>query len=347
MERAAPKRGDLKRILKAFCGRRILVTGDLMLDEYLYGSTQRISREAPVLILAYDGSMIMPGGAGNACANINSLGAVAVPVSVIGKDEAGSKLKTLLRSAGVPTDDVVSVERFETIQKTRVLAGGFHCAKQQVIRIDRGKAVSMGGRIEGLLVERALSLLPSCDAVLFSDYGYGAVSERLRGEVTVEARRRRIPVCVDSRYELLKFRGASVATPNEVEAGLASGVVVRDTMSLLEAGRRLMKKMALSSLVITQGSSGMTVFDSKRAPVKMPIFGSDEIADVTGAGDTVAAAIILSLSAGAGIVEASCIATYASSVVVMKRGTAVATQAEVLEGIEAGRIVGTPVLRPT
>jgi rfaE bifunctional protein kinase chain/domain len=339
-----PRRAELKKIVRSFRGKRVLVIGDLMLDEYVYGSTDRISREAPVLILTFNGSLLMPGGAGNACGNVCSLGATAIPIGVVGEDEPGVRLLTLLEGSGIVTESVASCDGFETIQKTRILAGGFHCAKQQVIRIDRGRRTALRGQVESLLLERALELVPQVDAVLFSDYGYGVVSQRLRGEVIKLAKAKRKTVCVDSRFQLGKFKGATVATPNEAEAGPAAGMRIRDGDTLLAAGKRLTHRMGLRSLVITQGSSGMTVFEKGRLPVHIPIFGSDEIADVTGAGDTVAAAVSLSLSCGATAIEAGCIATYASSVVVMKRGTAVVSADELLEAISKGRIGGLSTL---
>jgi rfaE bifunctional protein kinase chain/domain len=341
----SPDRARLKKLIRSFPGKRVLVVGDLMLDEYVYGSTDRISREAPVLILNYGGSTVMPGGAGNACANVSSLGAVAVPIGVVGDDPAGARLMGLLRGCGIDTGTIECVRGLETIQKTRILAGGFHCAKQQVIRLDVGKRVKLPGKVVAGLVDRARSVMPSVSAVLFSDYGYGAVADELRTEVTRLARARKRAVCVDSRFDLAKFKGATVATPNEAEAGPAVGVRISDSASLLSAGQKLVKLMSLKSLIITQGSSGMTVFGPGEHPVHVPIFGSDEIADVTGAGDTVAAAVSLSLASGADVVEASCVATYASSIVVMKRGTAVVSSEELLAAVSRGRIKGLAALR--
>ncbi|KPJ59907.1 MAG: hypothetical protein AMJ46_09035 [Latescibacteria bacterium DG_63] len=338
MKLREPDRRRLKKIVRDFSRKRVLVIGDLMLDEYVYGSTDRISREAPVLILAFNGSMLMPGGAGNACANIRALGAVAMPVGLVGEDEPGERLVSLLKDSGIATESIVCSAEFESIQKTRILAGGFHCAKQQVIRVDRGKRVGVRRRVEDSLIEKAAALVPSVDAVLFSDYGYGVVSNRLRTRVTGLAREAKKVICADSRFELARFRGATVATPNESEAGPAVGEEIRDTESLLSVGRRLMKRLGLRSLILTQGSSGMTVFEGRGVPIHVPIFGSDEIADVTGAGDTVAAAVTLSLCSGATAVEASCIATYASSVVVMKRGTAVVGPDELSAAISKGKI---------
>ncbi|UCF77685.1 MAG: carbohydrate kinase [Candidatus Eiseniibacteriota bacterium] len=338
MRVVVPDRGRLKSLVRGFSAKKVLVVGDLMLDEYVYGNTERVSREAPVLILAFNGSMVMPGGAANACANITSLGATAIPVGLVGEDEAGGRLLGLMRERGVGTDSVISSSEYESIQKTRILAGGFHCAKQQVIRIDRGKGAAVSRKDEARLTESALSMVPSVDAVLFSDYDYGVVSGRLRTRVTELARVKKKVVCADSRFKLARFRGATVATPNEAEAGPSAGIEIRDSATLVAAGTRLMERLALQSLVVTQGSSGMTVFQREKVPVHIPIFGSDEIADVTGAGDTVAATVTLSLSAGASIVEASCLATYAASVVVMKRGTAV-TSAEELQGaISRGKL---------
>jgi rfaE bifunctional protein kinase chain/domain len=344
MQSLNPDRTSLKKTVRSFRDRTVLVVGDLMLDEYVYGSTDRISREAPVLILSYSGSTLMPGGAANACANVRSLGGAAIPIGVVGEDAAGAKLLGLLEDSGIGGETVEHCRGYETIQKTRILAGGFHCAKQQVIRVDRGRRVSLPATVRKRLLGRATALLPRVDGVLFSDYGYGVVGDELRTKLLSLARAHNKATCVDSRFGLVRFNGATVATPNESEAGPAAGVEIRDRASLIAAGNKLMKTMSLDSLVVTQGSSGMTVFKEKGGAVHVPIFGSDEIADVTGAGDTVAAAVCLSLCSGANIVDAACIATYASSVVVMKRGTAVAGAEEVLAAMSSGRIAGLSVV---
>jgi len=339
-----PKRARLKAIVQRFPKKTVLVIGDLMLDEYVYGSTDRISREAPVLILSFNGSMLMPGGAGNACANVSSLGATALPVGVVGGDEPGVRLLSILEGSGISTANIAACSGFETVQKTRILAGGFHCSKQQVIRIDRGKRTGLAAREKGRLLDTALDLVPRVDAVLFSDYGYGVVSEKVRREVMKLAKAKGKIVCVDSRFELSKFRGATVATPNEAEAGPAAGIRIKDRATLVAAGNRLLSRMGLRSLIITQGGSGMTAFEKGGPVIHVPIFGSDEIADVTGAGDTVAAAVSLSLCSGATVKETSCIATYSGSIVVMKRGTATVSSDELLETISRGKIGGLSTL---
>jgi rfaE bifunctional protein kinase chain/domain len=200
---------------------------------------------------------------------------------VVRDDPAGSRLLACFRACGIDTARWSASGAWRQSQKTRILAGGFHCAKQQVIRLDVGKRVKLQGKIVARLLDRARSAMPSVSVVLFSDYGYGAVADELRTEVIRMARARKKTVCVDSRFDLVKFKGATVATPNEAEAGPAVDVRIRDTASLLAAGKKLIKLMSLESLIVTQGGSGMTVFGPGKAPVHVPIFGSDEIADVT------------------------------------------------------------------
>jgi rfaE bifunctional protein kinase chain/domain len=320
-----------RQLIARFSRVRVGVAGDLVADEFIYGQLDRVSREAPVLILKYDSTEIVPGGAGNAAANAAALGARVRVTGVVGADDAGRRLLAAL-PAGVSRDGrgVLRARGYVTPVKTRILAGGVHSAKQQVVRIDRA-----GGRITPAMrrhVEAALtSLLRECDAVILSDYGSGLITPDLWTRVRDRARRRRPPIVViDSRYALDGYRGMTACTPNESEADALFGVRIDDDAAALErAGRTLLRDLECRAVLITRGSRGMALFEPDRPTDHLPIVGSDQIADVTGAGDTVIATFALALAAGGTFGEAARLANVAGGLVVMKRGTATVSAAEV------------------
>ena len=328
----------MRELIAAGKGKRVVVFGDLIADEYVYGRIARVSREAPVLILEYNATEVLPGGAGNAANNVASLGGVVRLVSIVGRDEPGRRLfKVLPRN--VERKGLSRPGGFRTPVKTRILAGGIHSAKQQVVRIDRytGEPVSDAQRT---LAERAaLKAVKNADAVLISDYGSGLVTPQFVSELASKARRgsRRVPILIDSRYALTKYRGLTACTPNESEVEEVLGVTIDDRNAVLErAGRKLLTRTRMECVLITRGSRGMAVFEPGKKTVHIPIFGSDSIADVTGAGDTVMATMTLALAAGASFEEAARLANYAGGIVVMKRGTATVSAAELRRAVSHG-----------
>ena len=313
--------GRLIELVDRFEGLRIAVYGDLIVDEFIYGEIGRVSREAPVLILNYDSTEILPGGAGNAAQNVAALGGRPVVVGVAGRDESGDRLVAALgKKADVR--GLVRPRGYRTPTKTRILAGGVHSAKQQVVRIDRA-AMPGAGQLHRAATEPHLMRAASrCDALLVSDYGTGLVSPQMAAAAR-HASRSPVRLLVDSRYSLLKFRGMTTCTPNESEVEQLFGVRIGEDLRVLErAGRELLDRTRSESVLITRGSRGMALFEKKRPTVHIPIYGSDQIADVTGAGDTVIASMTLALAAGATFEEAARLANYAGGLVVMKRGTA-------------------------
>jgi len=336
----------LEALVSAFRGRRLLVLADFVADEFVFGRVQRVSREAPVLILEYDGIDLRPGGGANAVSNIHSLGGAPLPLGVLGRDEPGRRLRALLRGRGVPTARIITDPHYATPVKTRILAGGVHSTKQQMVRIDRATRLPIASPAP-LSVARALrSWRGPLDGVLVSDYGFGLVTPELVRMAVAFARRRRIPVTVDSRYGLLAFRGMTAVTPNEPEVEAALGIRIgHDRRRLEQAGRTLLKRLGAKAVLITRGSDGMALFEAGRAPLHIPIHGTDEVADVTGAGDTVIATFTLALAAGASPAEASLLANYAGGIVVMKRGTATVAAEElrqaVRDGARPGPVPGT------
>jgi rfaE bifunctional protein kinase chain/domain len=329
---------QLTALIDALEGRTVAVIGDVVADEFVYGRVARVSREAPVLILEYDSTEIVPGAGGNAANNVAALGGRASLVSVIGRDDAGRRMLSALHRR-VKSTGVTRAAGVETVIKTRILAGGIHSAKQQVVRIDRGVAKPIDGRARARFEQAVLASLPAADAVLMSDYGSGLITPALARRLSGALRRagHPIPVLIDSRYGLLEYRGLTACTPNESEVEQALGVRINDNARTLEsAGREILKRTAMQAVLITRGSRGMALFVPGTKTVHIPIHGSDEIADVTGAGDTVMATMTLALAAGATFEAAARLANYAGGIVVMKRGTATVSTKELRAAVTHG-----------
>jgi rfaE bifunctional protein kinase chain/domain len=322
-------------LIDALEGRTVAVIGDLIADEFVYGRVARVSREAPVLILEYDSTDIVPGGAGNAANNVAALGGRASLVGVVGRDDAGRRLVKALH-ARVNVARIARLAGQPTAVKTRILAGGIHSAKQQVVRIDRGVSGGVSTAVAGAFEASALAAARAADAVLVSDYGSGLVTPALVSRLRASIRRsgHPVPVLIDSRYGLLKYRGLTACTPNESEVEQALGIRINDNPRVLErAGRRILSETRMSAVLITRGSRGMALFVHDLPTVHIPIYGSDEIADVTGAGDTVMATLALALGAGASFESAARLANYAGGLVVMKRGTATVSAGELRSAV--------------
>ena len=332
------RKSRLLRLLDAFSARRVAVVGDLIADEFIYGRVARVSREAPVLILQYDTTEVLPGGAGNAANNAAALGARVCIVGLAGRDEPGKRL--LARFRRIDTAGVFRPQGYQTPVKTRILAGGVHSAKQQIVRIDRVVSNGYDRKTRAAFARAALKAAGECDAVLLSDYGTGLVTPELAGalkkKVGARSRRRPVPILVDSRYDLLRYRGLSACTPNESEVEQMLAVRIGDDVRALErAGRELLKRTRMDAVLITRGSRGMALFEAGRPTTHIPIFGSDEVADVTGAGDTVIATMALAIAAGGSFYEAARLANYAGGLVVMKRGTATVLPGELREAVRS------------
>ncbi len=331
-------RARLRALVDRFASRHVLVMGDLIADEFIYGEVNRVSREAPVLILKYDATEVLPGGAGNAANNVAALGARATVAGMVGTDSEGRRLLRAFPRA-VDSRAVLRAADYRTPVKTRILAGGVHSAKQQVVRIDREAGWPLPAHISRRFAAKLPAALARCDAVVLSDYGSGLVTPDLAAAVVRRLARRkgpRIPVLLDSRYHTQDYHGLTACTPNESEVEQQLGVHINDDLTVLEeAGRTLLSKTAMEALLITRGSRGMALFEPKQPTVHVPIFGSDEVADVTGAGDTVIATMALGLASGASFYEAARLANYAGGLVVMKRGTATVSASELIASIES------------
>ncbi|HVO61575.1 MAG TPA: PfkB family carbohydrate kinase [Terriglobales bacterium] len=333
-----PRENDrLKRIVESFSNLTVTVVGDLVADEFVFGEISRVSREAPVLILKHRERTVVPGGGANAVYNLADLGVNVLPVGLVGDDEPGKLLTKAFRHKHIPVSGVLKDKSYTTITKTRILAGMSHSPRQQVVRVDREPVAEPNQHLRRELVLAAREYARASDALLVSDYGYGAATPQILNAIRYKGGVNGVPITLDSRYRMLEYSGITAATPNEPEVEQLLGVSIgQDWPRLLNAGEQIMARMKLRSLVITRGHDGLVAFDKRHKPVDIPIHGTDEVADVTGAGDTVIATFTAALAAGASTEEAGHLANYAGGIVVMKRGTATVSREELWQALETG-----------
>jgi rfaE bifunctional protein kinase chain/domain len=325
----------LKKIVEAFPQVTVTVLGDLVADEFVFGEISRVSREAPVLILKHRERTALPGGGANAIYNLAELGVNVLPVGVVGEDEAGKLLLQLFKKKHIPVTGILRDKNYSTVTKTRILAGMPHTWRQQVVRIDREPSGELSRHLTRELILASREYAKASDALLVSDYGYGTATPQILDAVRQKSRLDDIPVTLDSRYRLLEFSGITAATPNEAEVEEALRTRVgQDWSKLVDAGEEVIRRMKLDSLVVTRGRDGMVAFTRRHKPADIPCYGSEEVTDVTGAGDTVIATFTAALGAGASAEEAAQLANYAGGIVVMKRGTATVSRSELLHALE-------------
>lgn len=317
-----------KTITDVFPQRTVVIIGDLVADQFLNGTISRVSREAPVFILRHDETTTFPGAAANAAANVASLGGRSILIGVAGTDASGDRLMEGLAGLGVSTAGVIRVPELSTTTKIRVLAGQHYAARQQVIRIDYENTGVIGADLHEALRLTLAAAVAEADAVIISDYGYGAVFPQIVDDAKALAVERGIALIVDSRHRLEMFAGATTATPNreEVEAILGEDFTAEDCSALRA-------RLGFASLVVTNGNEGMTIFQADRDPVYLDVVGPKEPVDVTGAGDTVIAAYALGLASGLSFADAAALANHAGGIVVMKKGTATVTPAELAASV--------------
>ncbi|MFN2453755.1 MAG: bifunctional heptose 7-phosphate kinase/heptose 1-phosphate adenyltransferase [Pyrinomonadaceae bacterium] len=327
-------REHLANIVRGFAvGKNIVVVGDLLADQFLYGAISRVSREAPVLILRHERTETSPGGAANCAANLAALGAHTALVGIVGRDEQGRALLEKLRAAKVNCERVLIAPDARTTTKVRVLAGQTHSTRQQVIRIDYESELLDSETLHGQLREELRASLKLADAVIISDYNYGVANHETAKIVREETLGREVAVIVDSRFGLQGFSGFTSATPNEDEVEQLLGTPLTDETTLRAAGAQLREKLNYEALLITRGSNGMMLFQTGAEALHIEPVGAREPVDVTGAGDTVIAAYALALASGATFADAAHIANHAGGLVVMKRGTASINAQELLSSI--------------
>ncbi|MFP4466255.1 MAG: bifunctional heptose 7-phosphate kinase/heptose 1-phosphate adenyltransferase [Candidatus Goldiibacteriota bacterium] len=319
------------RIMEKFRKKKIMVVGDFILDEYVYGETERISREAPVLILRHNKSIYHAGGGANPVMNLKALGAEPVPVAAAGEEPQSDILVDMLKEKKVDVSHIIRSAGYSMPVKARIMAGSIHTVKQQIVRIDRYNENGLFKNVEQELINSIKVLAESMDTILVSDYGGGLVTDRIIKTINALAEKGK-KIIVDSRYALRKFKNIAAATPNETEAGPIAGIEKYTDEDVAAIGKKLMKIMKARGMVITRGSRGMMVFSGNKTDRIEP-FGSDEIVDVSGAGDTVSAITALSLACGASLKEAAFLANVGGGIVVMKRGTATLSLKELKKGV--------------
>jgi rfaE bifunctional protein kinase chain/domain len=334
----------LLALIKDFGRRRVLIVGDIIADEFIYGQIARVSREAPVLILKYDATEMLGGGAGNAANNVAALAGRAVLAGLVGADAEGRRLLSSF-PPGVDRRHIVRARHYRTPVKTRILAGGIHSAKQQVVRIDREPEWPLADKVSRAFAGQLSAALTGCDAVILSDYGSGlvtpALADRVRAVLARRSKGRKVPLLVDSRYRTLDYRAMTTCTPNESEVEQMLGVRIDDDPEALErAGRAVLRRTRSEAVLVTRGSRGMALFQPRQETRHIPIFGSDEVADVTGAGDTVIATFALALAAGGSFHESARLANFAGGLVVMKRGTATVSSRELADAVSRDEAQG-------
>jgi len=322
---------NLQHYVGRLPGRRVLVLGDVMLDEYVWGTVSRISPEAPVPVVAVRTESLKIGGAGNVAANIAALDGAADLVGVVGTDAAAERLSQELRRAGVKADGLVVDGTRPTTIKSRVVAGSQH-----VVRFDRESDAPLPPPVRQRVLEQVRARLPQADVLLISDYAKGVIGPRLVREVLAAAAREKTPVAVDPKVQhVALFRGVTVLAPNHHEAAAAARILVRDEADLLRVGAVLLRRLQAQAVLITRGERGMSLFEAARPVTHIPTFAR-EVYDVTGAGDTVMAVLALALAAGASLRQAAVLANYGAGVVVGKRGTATVSRAELARALRDG-----------
>lgn len=317
-----------EKIQKDFPNKKIVIVGDLVSDQFLRGTIDRVSREAPVFILRHDETEILAGGAGNAASNVASLQGNAVLVGLVGKDSNGYALLKTLQQSKVNCDQIVQTSKIQTTTKIRVLGGQSNAPRQQVIRIDHENKGKIDADLIEELKQNIITAAENADAIIISDYNYGVANEEIAKLCADIAKDREIPLLIDSRFRLNEFKNATTATPNNEEVGQILGNDFTE-----EDCSKLREKLNLEALLITRGSKGMLLVEKDRSPLKIDVIGSKEPIDVTGAGDTVIATYALGLASGLSFVDSAKLANHAGGIVVMKKATATVNPKELLDSL--------------
>jgi D-beta-D-heptose 7-phosphate kinase/D-beta-D-heptose 1-phosphate adenosyltransferase len=317
----------LQSILRHFPGRRVLIVGDVMLDEYLWGSVQRISPEAPVPIVELHKRSDIPGGAANTAANIAGLGGQVHLAGVVGQDDAGQRLRARLAEQGIAVTGLLVDKCRPTTTKTRIIAHN-----QQVVRVDQEQRGNFAPALEERLLGFVEEQLPHADACVLSDYAKGVVSSNLARRFIRRATELGKPVVVDPKgTDFAKYQGATLIKPNLHEAGLFLQREVSSLEDVLEAGQRLLALLGVAGVLITRGGAGMSLFEKDTETIHIPA-QAREVFDVTGAGDTVAATLTLALASGASLQQAARLSSLAAGVIVGRLGTSAIRLEDLLTG---------------
>ncbi len=319
---------ELIDIIEQMKGRRILVLGDMVADIYLDGRISRISREAPVLVLEQADEKIVAGGAANVVNNIATLGGQVFAVGLVGLDSAARGLKEILEGNGAHTQGLFCDEKRPTISKTRIIAGGRATVSQQIVRIDKESKEPMTPAFESNMLQYINKLLPKIDGVVLSDYGSGTITGKIRTSILRHCKERGIPSIVDSRYAIHRFEGVGYVKQNDAELAAAVGRELRTEDDLYDAGQELLGELKAQGVLITRGEKGMVLFEDNGAIHDIPVSDKSEVYDVSGAGDTCVATVILALAAGVAPAQAAELSNIASGIAVRKLGTATVSAEE-------------------
>jgi D-beta-D-heptose 7-phosphate kinase/D-beta-D-heptose 1-phosphate adenosyltransferase len=322
-------RTRVDQLISDFAGKRVLVLGDMMLDQFIWGKVRRISPEAPVPVVEVANETYHLGGAGNVAANIRALGGVPIPVGLIGEDFAAGRLTDLLKTSGIEASGLLGASGRPTTLKTRIVAHS-----QQIVRADRESKAPLTAENNSALAAEFLKWLPSAGAIVVSDYDKGVVNRTLLSEVLPAAQRARLPVLLDPKvHHADYYKPITLITPNHREAELLTGMTIENEHQLEEAGRKLLEKFECPYALITRGEEGMSLFFPGGSH-HLPTFAR-EVFDVTGAGDTVIATLALAQAGGATMEESATLANHAAGLAVGKVGTATVSPAELLADFDS------------
>lgn len=312
---------DLIPCLEGMEGKRILVLGDVVADIYLHGSISRISREAPVLVLEQQREIIVAGGAANVVNNIATLGGDVFAVGLLGNDVGGIGLKEALRKNGAHIEGLLADETRPTISKTRIIAGGRATVSQQIVRVDKEPHEPLTEAHERELLKYIKSILPQMQGIVISDYGSGTVTPKLKKALIKYAREHGVPSIVDSRYDVKSFKGIGYVKQNDAEIAAAVGRSLEDEEAVIEAAQELLHALEAEGVLVTRGEQGMILVERDGAVHVIPVSDKSEVYDVSGAGDTCVATVILALASGCSPEKAAELSNFASGIAVRKLGT--------------------------
>lgn len=325
---------ELAPIIEEIQGRNILVIGDMVADIYLDGRISRISREAPVLVLEQAGEKVVAGGAANVVNNVATLGGNVFAVGLLGLDNAAKGLKAALEASGANTTGLFCDEKRPTISKTRVIAGGRATVSQQIVRIDKESKAPMPPAFEAELMQYLKQLLPSVQGVVISDYGSGTVTPKIQQQLIHWCRHHGIPSIVDSRYDIHQFRNIGYVKQNDAELAAAVGRELSTEEDIFEAGQQLLQELSADGVLVTRGEDGMVLIEQDGAIHNIPVSDKSEVFDVSGAGDTCVATVILALAAGVEPSTAAELSNIASGIAVRKLGTATVSAEELRRAVK-------------
>ncbi|MBN9394135.1 MAG: bifunctional hydroxymethylpyrimidine kinase/phosphomethylpyrimidine kinase [Candidatus Melainabacteria bacterium] len=320
---------NLENRIKAMTGAKVMVVGDLLIDELVEGKPERISREAPVLILEHVETLMIPGGAANTANNVTALGGLCHAIGVSGDDYYADKLASVLEKHKI-THALVKDPTRPTTVKSRVISKS-HSLMQQLLRIDRISHEIISPAIERRIIELICDAIETCDTIILSDYKSGVITDGVIEAVRLHARQRKTMVIVDAQNRFERFHDCTLITPNQPDAEAYTRIAVEERDDLNALGARMLERVQVGALLLTRGGEGMALFERGKAPVELPAFNRSEVFDVTGAGDTVVATMALALTSGASLVEAMALGNLAASIVVRKPGTDITSQAEMIE----------------